>query len=136
VTAATVAPRTDAPAPDAPASDEDAAPSHRPATAGPVPDDAIPPDVVDRLLWRDAQRVLVRHRTAGPDGRCDCCDAVWPCTARRLAERAENASRMPWRDGWTTRHDLNAMLALPQWRQATTQAVTRPRRPRPYGLTA
>lgn len=122
MTAATVAPRADAPAPD----------------ANPTEDD-IPSDVVDRLLWRDAQRVLVRHRTVDPDGRCDCCDAVWPCTARRLAERAENASRMPWRDGWTTRHDLNAMLALPQWRQATTQAApkpARPRRPRPYGLTA
>lgn len=129
MTAATVAPRTDAPAPDAVPPDA-------------IPPDSIPPDVVDRLLWRDAQRVLVRHRTANPDGRCDCCDAVWPCTARRLAERAENASRMPWRDGWTTRHDLNAMLALPQWRQATTQAAARPtqlprrHRPRPDGRTA
>jgi hypothetical protein len=129
VTAATVAPRADAPASDTPAPDGD----------------TIPDDVVDRLLWRDAQRVLIRHRSADPDGRCDCCAAAWPCTARRLAERAEAASRLPWRDGWTTRHDLNAMLALPQWRQATapTAAPPRPphpprppRRPRPYGLTA
>jgi hypothetical protein len=110
-----------------------------------APDDAVPDEVVDRLLWRDAQYVLARHRQADDraDGDragagCACCGASWPCTARRLAERAEAASRMPWRDGWTTRHDLNAMLALPEWRAAalparrTQRAALPARRPRPY----
>lgn len=89
--------------------------------------DPVPADVVDRLLWRDAQRVLARHTAVDGGGQCRCCDAVWPCTAQRLATRAEEASKLPWRDGWTTRHDLNAMLVLPQWRAAVRPAP----RPRP-----
>lgn len=88
--------------------------------------DEVPDDVVDRLLWRDAQHVLARHRPT--EDRCTYCDGHWPCTAQRLAERAEVASRLPWRDGWTTRHDLNGMLALPEWRAAHQEA----RRPRPH----
>ncbi|MGA8117859.1 MAG: hypothetical protein WCA46_29840 [Actinocatenispora sp.] len=87
--------------------------------------DQVPEDVVDRLLWRDAQHVLARHRPT--EAGCDHCGANWPCTAQRLAERADAASRLPWRDGWTTRHDLNGMLTLPEWRAAQYEA----RRPGP-----
>lgn len=105
-----------------------------------APNDAVPDEVVDRLLWRDAQYVLARHRQAAGSGNsgaggCACCGASWPCTARRLAERAEAASRMAWQDGWTARHDLNSASS---WRAAalparrTQRAALPPRRPRPY----
>jgi hypothetical protein len=70
-----------------------------------------PADVVDRLLWRDAQLMLDRH--AEPDGGGDCvwCGWRWPCSSRRLAERADAASRRPWLEAWTVRHDLNSIRA-------------------------
>lgn len=102
------------------AADEDG--THRPEPADAA--ETIPEDVVDRLLWRDAQYVLARHHET--DDSCGYCGAVWPCTATRLAQRAEAAARLPWREGWTTRHDLNAMLALPRWRAAKPPAVRRP----------
>lgn len=55
-----------------------------------------PPDVADLMLWRDAQRLFGRHAGAGPDGRCVWCSCPWPCPPRRLAERAEAASRRWW----------------------------------------
>jgi hypothetical protein len=57
-----------------------------------------PAEVVDRLLWRDAQQILNRH--VGPDAadRCQWCGIEWPCPPRLLAERADEASRRPWRD--------------------------------------
>lgn len=103
-----------------PPADEDG--THRPGPADAA--ETIPDDVVDRLLWRDAQYVLARHHEAGDS--CGYCGAVWPCTATRLARRAEAAARLPWREGWTTRHDLNAMLTLPRWRSAKPPAVRRP----------
>ena len=79
--------------------------------------------VVDPLLWRDAQRMLDRHAAAGQDGRCEWCGWQWPCPPRRLAERAEVASRRlrvrpgppatPSRESWTARHDLNGLRGLP-----------------------
>ena len=72
--------------------------------------DAAPDDVVDRLLWKDAREILGRHARPGPDGGCDWCGGAWPCHPRRLAEHAEAASRRPWREGWTARHDLNSVL--------------------------
>jgi hypothetical protein len=72
--------------------------------------------VGDPLLWRDAQRMLDRHPAAGPDGRCQWCGWQWPCPPRRLAERAEVASRRPWRESWTARHDLNGFRGLPRLR--------------------
>jgi hypothetical protein len=69
----------------------------------------MPVDVRDRLLWRDAQQVLARHRGPGLDDRCGWCGWQWPCPPRRLAERAEEASRRPWRESWTARHDLNGL---------------------------
>lgn len=56
-----------------------------------------PVEVVDRLLWRDAQRLLKRHSGPGPDGCCNWCGSSWPCPPRQLAERAEALSRQPWR---------------------------------------
>ena len=75
-----------------------------------------PTDVVDRLLWQDAQRMLRRHTGSGPDGTCVWCGWRWPCAPRRLAERAAVASRRPWRVAWTLRHDLNSIRAMPGMR--------------------
>jgi hypothetical protein len=79
---------------------------------------AEPIDVVDRLLWRDAQHMLGRHAEPDHAGRCVWCGWEWPCPPRRLAERAEEASYRPWRESWTARHDLNGIRALPSWRDA------------------
>jgi hypothetical protein len=76
-------------------------------------DQAGPADIVDRLLWEDAQRMLGRHAGAGHDGNCGWCGWRWPCAPRRLAERADLASRRPWREAWTLRHDLNSVRAMP-----------------------
>ncbi len=65
-----------------------------------------PADVVDRLLWRDAQEMLGRHSSADRYGDCEWCGRAWPCQARRLAERAEAAAYGPWNESWTARHDL------------------------------
>jgi hypothetical protein len=75
-------------------------------------DQAVPPDVVDRLLWRDAQEILGRHAQAGLRGLCQWCGGLWPCQPRRLAEAAEAASRRST-EAWTTRHDLHG---VPSWR--------------------
>jgi hypothetical protein len=63
-----------------------------------------PVEVVDRLLYRDAQQMLGRHSGADLDGRCEWCDRPWPCPARRLAERAEVAAHLPRADAWSARH--------------------------------
>jgi hypothetical protein len=76
-------------------------------------DHSEPTDVVDPLLWRDAQHMLGRHARADHAGRCGRCGESWPCSPRRLAERAEVASRRPWRESWTARHELNALRAAP-----------------------
>lgn len=60
--------------------------------------------------------MLQRHSGPGPDGLCGWCGWQWPCPARRLAERAEAASRQPWRASWTVRHDLNSIGPLPNQR--------------------
>jgi hypothetical protein len=79
-------------------------------------DSPEPIEIVDRLLWRDAQQMLDRHAQADPDGRCEWCGWHWPCPPRRLAERAEVAARRPWRESWTARHDLHGRRTLPSWR--------------------
>lgn len=56
-----------------------------------------PPDVIDPLLWRDAQLMLGRHAEPGYDHRCVWCGYRWPCPARRLAERAALVARRPAR---------------------------------------
>ena len=78
-----------------------------------IVDQTAPADIVDRLLWQDAQQLLGCHEEAGPDGNCVWCGWRWPCAPRRLAERAELASRRPWREAWTLRHDLNSIRAMP-----------------------
>jgi hypothetical protein len=75
-----------------------------------------PADVEDRLLWRDAQDLLGRHAEPDLDGLCVWCGSQWPCPPRRLAERAEAASRRPWRESWTARHDMNSFRSLPSRR--------------------
>jgi hypothetical protein len=71
-----------------------------------------PADIVDRLLWRDAQRMLSRHAEPGSDGTCVWCGWQWPCAPRRLAERAELASQHAWRVAWTVRHDMNSIQTM------------------------
>jgi hypothetical protein len=65
-----------------------------------------PGEVVDRLLWRNAQHMLGRHAEPGYDGRCAWCGWRWPCPARRLAERAEEVSLRPWGRSRTDRHGV------------------------------
>src|SRR3954471_12546347 len=78
-----------------------------------IADRSVPTDIVDRLLWQAAQQMLGRHAEAGPDGTCVWCGCRWPCSPRRLAERAEVAARRRWREAWTLRHDLNSIRAMP-----------------------
>src|SRR5439155_10840796 len=79
-------------------------------------DHAEPADVVDRLLWRDAQHMLGRHTEPDGCGQCVWCGRSWPCAPRRLAERAEKAAFKPWNEVWTARHDLHSVRATPSWR--------------------
>lgn len=76
-------------------------------------DQTVPTDVVDRLLWRDAQEMLALHAEPDQAHTCVWCGWRWPCAARRVAERAAVASRRPWRVAWTLRHDLNSIRAMP-----------------------
>jgi hypothetical protein len=68
-----------------------------------------PPDVVDRLLWLNARRILDRHVLRG-DGTCLWCGREGPCSPRRLAQRAEAASRRPWHEAWTARNEISRLL--------------------------
>lgn len=79
-------------------------------------DQSEPTDVVDRLLWRDATQILSRHNESDGDGQCIWCGREWPCAPRRLAENAEAASRRPWNEAWTARHDLYSLRTMPDWR--------------------
>jgi hypothetical protein len=92
-----------------------------------APDDGWEPaDVVDRLLWRDAQQILSRHAEPDGTGHCLWCGRAWPCAPRRCAERADAASRRPWNEAWTARHDLYSLRTMPGWR-AEIGARSRPR---------
>jgi hypothetical protein len=98
-----------------------------------------PYDVVDRLLWRDAQHIIGRHAESDIEGSCQGCGGRWPCEPRRLAERAAAASRLPWDASWTARHDLYSVRSIPGQRVdpdaglietgvcATPEATSRPR---------
>jgi hypothetical protein len=70
-----------------------------------------PTEVMDPLLWRDAQQMLDRHARPGADGRCEWCGWHWPCPPRRLAERAEVAARRPWRESWTAEGEWDLLGA-------------------------
>jgi hypothetical protein len=91
-------------------------------------DQSAPADIVDRLLWDDAQHMLGRHAEPDAVGNCVWCGWRWPCAPRRLAERAEAASRRPWREAWTLRHDLNSIRAMPGMRADLEDNVDRERR--------
>ena len=80
------------------------------------PADPEPTDVADPLLWRDAQHMLGRHNRPDDHNCCIWCGIQWPCPPRRLAERADAAARLPWREAWTVRNDLNGHRSLPSWR--------------------
>jgi hypothetical protein len=74
---------------------------------------AQPADIVDRLLWQDAQQMLGRHAGADREGLCVWCGWRFPCAPRRVAERADAAARRPWQEALTLRHDLNSIRAMP-----------------------
>ena len=83
-----------------------------------------PADVVDRLLWLNAQRILDRH-VLRFDGVCLWCARRGPCSPRRLAQRAEAASRRPWHEAWTARNEISRLLPA-----AETEFVAMPSSPR------
>ena len=95
--------------------------------------DAEPADIVDRLLWQDAQAMLRRHAEPDPTHNCVWCGWRWPCAPRRLAERAEVAARRPWREAWTLRHDLNSIRAIPGLRAGLDDPGSGRRAMRPSG---
>ncbi len=70
-----------------------------------------PGDVVDRLLWRNAQRILHRH-VARLDGSCRWCGQQAPCAAQSLARRAEEVARMPWHEAWLARNEITSLLPV------------------------
>lgn len=78
------------------------------------------PEILDRLLWQDAQHMLARHTPmeglGTDDDSCAWCGRTWPCSPRRLAERAAIASTRTWQQAWTARHDLNSLRSLPSLR--------------------
>jgi hypothetical protein len=92
-----------------------------------IADQTEPAEIVDRLLWRDAQDMLERHAGPDHDGVCVWCGGQWPCAPRRVAERADTASRRPWREAWTLRHDLNSIRAMPGADDTRRRALARRR---------
>jgi hypothetical protein len=79
-------------------------------------DHAKPADVVDHLLWQEAQTLLGRHAAPDLHGYCVWCGWQWPCAPRRVAVQADVASRSPWREALSFRHDMNSVRALPGMR--------------------
>ena len=76
-----------------------------------LPEGDCPPDVVDRLLWRNAVRIMSRHAVR-LDGTCRWCDQAAPCDARRLAVRAAQVARLPWREAWHARNEITGLLPV------------------------
>jgi hypothetical protein len=70
-----------------------------------------PADVVDRLLWRTAQRILNRHAVR-LDGTCHWCARPAPCDAHKLAIRAAEVARLPWHEAWHLRNEITGMLPV------------------------
>ncbi len=68
-----------------------------------------PADVVDRMLWRNAQRILQRH-VVRLDGTCHWCGRLSPCSPRRLAQRADQVARLSWHEAWTARNEITRLL--------------------------
>ena len=71
-----------------------------------------PVEVVDRLLWRNAQRIMARHQARGVDGPCRWCGGRSPCGPRQLAERADVASRLPMHEALSVRNDITRLLPM------------------------
>ena len=80
-------------------------------SSGDAAEGDVPPEVVDRLLWRNAQRILNRHAVR-LDGTCLWCEQSAPCDARRLAVRAAEVACMPWREAWHARNEITGMLPV------------------------
>jgi hypothetical protein len=78
---------------------------------GDLPEGDCPNDVVDRLLWRNAQRIMSRH-SIRLDGTCRWCAQAAPCDARRLAVRALEVARLPWREAWHARNEITSLLPV------------------------
>jgi hypothetical protein len=76
-----------------------------------LPEGDCPSDVVDRLLWRNAQRILSRHAIR-LDGTCRWCAQTAPCDARRLAIRALEVARLPWQEAWHARNEITSLLPV------------------------
>jgi hypothetical protein len=70
-----------------------------------------PTDVVDRLLWRNAQQILHRH-VVRLDGSCRWCGQPTPCAAQSLARRAEEVARLPWHEAWPARNEITSLLPV------------------------
>ncbi len=86
---------------------------------------------MDRLLWRNAQAILRRHLVR-LDGTCQWCGHRAPCSPRRLAERADMVSRLPYRETVSARNDITRMLPLLTAESRLVRAGrNRYRRPRP-----
>jgi hypothetical protein len=79
-------------------------------------------EIIDPLLWRDAQHIIDRHSRPDTDEQCVWCGLAWPCPPRRLADRAAAASSRPWRESWTVRNDLHDLRTLPRWRNDRCRA--------------
>jgi hypothetical protein len=78
---------------------------------GDLPGGDCPSDVVDRLLWRNAQRIMSRHAIR-LDGTCRWCAQAAPCEARRLAVRALEVARLPWQESWQARNEITSLLPV------------------------
>jgi hypothetical protein len=76
-----------------------------------LPEADCPSDVVDRLLWRNAQRIMTRHAIR-LDGSCRWCAQAAPCDARRLAVRALEVARLPWQEAWHARNEITSLLPV------------------------
>jgi hypothetical protein len=100
-------------------------------TEGASAEASCPADVVDRLLWRNAHAILLRHPVR-LGGTCPWCATASPCSPRRLAEQAADAARRPWHEAWTARNDITRLLPVVQPRHADTR-VWRGRNLRPLG---
>ena len=74
-------------------------------------DQECPEEVVDTLLWRNAQRILRRH-VIRLDGTCHWCGRRSPCAAQAVALRADAVSRLPLHEAWAARDELTRLLPV------------------------
>lgn len=98
-------------------------------------------EIVDLLMWRDAQHLLSRHAEPDPEGKCAWCGWRWPCPPRRLGERAAVVARRPRRPvavpgdvparvrhdipAWRSEVDLQSGPATPEIPVATIEPQIR-----------